>query len=55
LPTRVSQQHVDERRAEGHLPDPERGAEVDRAEQQGGEDADEEPGDEDEQLTTHAP
>jgi hypothetical protein len=43
-PTGVSQQHVDEHRGEGQLADAERGAEVDRAERQGDEDADEEGG-----------
>ena len=42
-PTRAGQQHVDQRRGEGDLADAERGAEVDRPEGQGGEDADEEP------------
>jgi hypothetical protein len=53
LPTVIAEQHVDQGRAERDLTDPERGAEVDRPEQEGGEDADEEAGDEDQQLTAH--
>ena len=49
----AAEQDVDQHRGEGQLADPERRAEVDRAERQGGEDADEEGGGEQKQLTTH--
>jgi hypothetical protein len=49
----AAQQHVDQRHREGDLADAECGAEVDRPECQGGEDADEEARGEGEQLTGH--
>jgi hypothetical protein len=53
LPTAIAEQHVDQRRAEGDLADAQGGAEIHRSQSQGGEDAEEESGGEDEQLTAH--